>query len=292
MTFLAGVLAAFFAALIYTAAAICLKRALQFGATSAQVNVAANLGMAVMAQPLWLLARPDVPDMPLWQPLVCAVFFLLGQAFSFAALERGDVSLATPLLGTKILIVTGINVAVFQTPVTVQWWLAAAAASLSVALIAGGGKRHHRVGLTTVLSLAGAFCYSLTDVWLQHWGPGRDTAAFAPILFGASGVIALAVYGTVDRSAFRPPRAARTMLFAGAAIFGLQIILFFFALVWTRDATMANVIYSSRSVWSVVAAWAGGHLLGLRDGEAGPAAMLRRLLGSVLLLGAIVLVLW
>jgi drug/metabolite transporter (DMT)-like permease len=286
-----GAVLALVAALVYTAASLCLKAALHRGATAAQVNIAANLGMAVMVQPLWLLVEAPAAFPPLWQPLVCAGFFLCGQACTFAALAHGDVSVATPLLGTKILMVTGLNLVFFQAPVSPGWWLAAAAATVSVALIAGGRHRHGHVGRTVGYSLAAALCYSLTDVWISHWAPGPRALTFAPILFGAAGLISLAFGGAAQRGAFRPPRAARPMLLAGAGIFGLQIILFFFALVATRDATAANILYSSRSVWSVVAAWGAGHLLGLRDAEAGQSALLRRLAGALLLFGAILLIL-
>jgi drug/metabolite transporter (DMT)-like permease len=280
------------AALIYTAASLFLKGALERRATSSQVNVAVNVAMALIVQPLWLLGRPDIPNAPLWQPLLCSLIFFLGQILTFAALSRGDVSLATPLLGTKILFVTAINTLFFQTPASLRWWIAAVAASVSVALIAGGRRsRTHALGFTVACSLAAAACYSLTDVLIQHWGDRFDSAAFPPVMFGAAGVISVIFYSMRDRSAFRPPAASRPLLALGAVLFGVQIVLFFFSLVWTRDATLSNVVYSSRTVWSVVAAWTAGHFLGLRDVEAGAGVMQRRLLGSFLLFGAILLIL-
>jgi drug/metabolite transporter (DMT)-like permease len=291
VTPLPGIVLALVAGLVYTAASLFLKAALQRGASGAQVNLAANLGMAVMVQPLWFFAGPEAVFPPLWQPLLCAGVFLVGQAFTFAALAHGDVSVATPLLGTKILMVTAINLVLFQTPISPRWWIAAVAASISVALIAGGKHRSHHVARTVCFALGAAFCYSLTDVWVQHWAPGSQGVVFAPILFGAAGLLSLGVFGATGRGVFCPPAGSRTVLALGAAIFGLQIILFFFALSTTRDATAANIIYSSRSVWSVIAAWSAGHLLGLRDAEAGRSALLRRLAGALLLFAAILLIL-
>lgn len=287
-----GAVLAVFSALVYTAASLSLKSALERGSTAAQVNIAVNVAMAVLVQPLWLLDRPEIPNAPLWQPLLCSVIFFLGQIFTFTALSRGDVSLATPLLGTKIIFVTAINAVIFQTPVSLRWWIAAIAASVSVALIAGGKPRQSQsIGFTVLASLAGSLCYSLTDVLIQHWGQDFDESVFPPVMFGAAGLVSVIYYGINDRAAFRPPAAARPALFLGAAFFGVQVACFFFSLVWTRDATLANVLYTSRSVWSVAAAWAAGHLFGLRDVEAGRTVLLRRLLGSLLLFGAIILIL-
>lgn len=292
MTVLHGAALAFFAALVYTAASLFLKSALERGASSAQVNVAVNVGMALIVQPLWLLERPDIPNAPLWQPLVCAGIFFLGQICTFTALSKGDVSLATPLLGTKIIFVTALNMLLFQTAISARWWFAAIGASLAIALIAGGGgRRGQAVGFTVTVSLVGAVLYSLTDVVIQHWGQTFDRPAFPPVMFGAAGLLSIIFYSATDRAAFRTPAAARMPLALGALLFGTQIVCFFFSLIWTKDATMANVVYSSRSVWSVAAAWAAGHLFSLRDLESGRSVMMRRLLGSLLLFGAIILIL-
>jgi len=280
-------------ALIYTGASLCLKRAILRGATANQVNLGVNLALALIVQPLWLLDDPGAANAALWQPLLCGILFFAGQALTFTALSRGDVSVATPLLGTKIIMVTALNALAFSLPVSGRWWVAAIVGSISVALIAGGAPRHHRqgLGLTVACSLGAAFLYSLTDVLIQHWGGSFDQWVFLPVMFGLVGIFAIFFYGAGDRKAFRPPRASLLPLVAGGVLFGVQVSGFFFALVWTRDATAANVIYSSRSVWSVAAAWAAGRLLGLREVEAGPMVMIRRLLGAILLFGAILLIL-
>ena len=89
-------------ALVYTIAALCTKRALSGGATVWQVNFAANMAMAVLYLPFWL--GVDFPRLLAqgYKPIVAAITFFIGQLFTFAALRKGDVSVATPLLGRKI----------------------------------------------------------------------------------------------------------------------------------------------------------------------------------------------
>jgi hypothetical protein len=55
-------------------------------------------------------------------------------------------------------------------------------------------------------------------------------------------------------------------------------------------ATIINVVYSARGLWSVLAVWAVGHWFGNREREHGAAVLRTRLLGAALLLAAIVLV--
>lgn len=281
-------------AVVYTVSSLFLKGAIERGATGAQLNCAVNLAMALITQPLWFFDRPEIPNAPLWQPAVCCVFLFAGQFFTFAALSRGDVSVATPLLGTKIVLVTAINALVFGVPVSARWWVAAFIASVSIGLIAGSAPRGkaRNVAVTAFFSLSAAASYSLTDVLIQHWSGSFDSVAFLPIVFTGVGLLSAASYAFVDRGAFLPRAPARMFLLAGAVLFGIQISGVFFSLVLTRDATLVNVLYTSRSVWSVAAAWAGGWLFGLRDREAGTQVMVRRLLGAILLFAAIVLILW
>ncbi len=288
-----GMVLALLSALVYTAGSLTLKSAIERGATANQVNVFTNLIMALLVQPFWLFDRPGIPNAALWQPALCGALFFIGQIFTFAALSRGDVSLATPLLGTKIILVTLFNALIFATPVSLRWWVAAVIASLAVALIAGGLPHTHRraVGLTVLFSLSGAAFYSFTDALIQHWGNTFDSVAFVPVAFTVTALLTAVYFPIRDRRAFLPVRAALPALVGGGFLLGAQVTGFFFSIVLTRDATLANVIYSTRSIWSVVAAWLGGNLLGLHDTEAGPAVMIRRLCGAILLFAAILIIL-
>jgi hypothetical protein len=57
-----------------------------------------------------------------------------------------------------------------------------------------------------------------------------------------------------------------------------------------HDATAANVLYSSRGLWSVVAVWAIGHWFSNREQHLGAAVLRWRLAGALLMLVAVVLV--
>jgi len=57
-----------------------------------------------------------------------------------------------------------------------------------------------------------------------------------------------------------------------------------------RQATSANVLYSSRGLWSVVAVWAIGHWFANREQHLGARVLVWRVLGALLLMAAIILV--
>lgn len=288
-----GLALALGSALIYTLGSLFLKSAIERGATSSQVNACTNLLMALLVQPFWLLDQADLPNAPLWQPVLCGTLFFIGQGCTSAALTRGDVSLATPLLGTKILLVAFFSAAVFGTPIDPACGIAALVATAGIVLIAGGmpSSRRRTVGITVFFSLLAAAFYSFTDAFVQNHAPEIDGPAFIATGFGTTGILALGFFLVRDRRAFLPAPATRLVLLIGGVLFGIQVSGFFFAIILSQDATVANVLYSTRSIWSVLAAWTGGHLLGLRDSENGRRVMIRRLGGAILLFGAVLIIL-
>ncbi|MEX1119601.1 MAG: hypothetical protein WEB60_12490 [Terrimicrobiaceae bacterium] len=288
-----GLIFAGIAALGYTAASFFLKSALGKGANAAQVNLCANLGVALVVQPLWLIQSPEVPNAPLFLPAMACLTFFAGQVFTFAALSSGDVSVATPLLGTKIILVTALNALLFSIPIPARWWIAAVAASLATAIIAGGirGWKSRGVGRTILFSFSAASFFSLTDVLVQQWAGKFDPLAFLPTMFGGVGLVAMGYYLIVDRSAFLISARTAPPLVVGATLLGLQCALVFLALAWSRDATAVNVVYALRTLMSVLCAWAFGRWFGLGEATTSRKIMIQRTLGAFLLFGAILLIL-
>ena len=102
----------------------------------------------------------------------------------FLSLDKGDVSIATPVLGTKIIVVAVFQTVITDDPVSPKIWMAALLATVAVILLnSSGGGKHQRVGFTIVTSFLCGVGFALFDVLVQtyspHWGAGR----FLPILF-------------------------------------------------------------------------------------------------------------
>ena len=65
----------------------------------------ANVSVAALFSLLWLLGGPPVDRELLWQPGVIAACLFVGQLSQFIALEKGDVSVAVPVFGLKVILV-------------------------------------------------------------------------------------------------------------------------------------------------------------------------------------------
>jgi len=289
-----GLIAALAAALGYTLATFFLKASLIKGATPARLNLWANIAMAIIVQPLWLLDDPNHLNAPWLLPVVVTLTFFLGQVFTFAALSSGDVSVATPVIGTKVLLVTLLNALFFGMEISVAWWVAATLASLAIAVIAGvipkGGL--NSLLLTAGYALAAALSFSLTDTLIQHWTDKHDPMALLPSMFGGVGLFSILYYLITDRRAFLMPKQQRKPLIVGAFLLGLQCALMFLSLTWTSDATATNVVYSMRSLLTVVAASTLGGLFGLAEARQPRHIMIARLCGAALLFISIALILF
>ena len=205
----------------------------------------------------------------------------------------GDVSIATPVVGTKVLIVTILNAILFSIPIPGKWWIAAAAASLGTAVIASGTRRGERknAARTALLSMGAAFFFSLTDVLVQHWAGAMDALIFLPAMFSGVALMSTAWYAIADRSAFDLRGTFLPPLLAGVVLLGIQCGMVFLALAFSADATAVNVVYGLRSLLSVLCAWAFGVWFGFREATVGRRIMLQRAAGAGLLFGAIALIL-
>jgi drug/metabolite transporter (DMT)-like permease len=282
-------------AVIYVAGALLLKRASDLGADVWRTTRLINYTSALVAVPLWLLGG-TIPDSSLWwQPPAGAAVFFAGQIFSLLAINTGDVSVATPVLGIKILLVALLSSVLIGNPIGMRLWIAAGLSTVAIVLLnIDRGHPHSRVGRTIVLAGLGAASYACFDVLIQHWSSAWGTGRILPIV-----MVIAAVYSVplryFDRSAdFQVNhRAGHFMpwLIGGAAAFAVQGLMFITSVSLYRQATSANVLYSSRGLWSVVAVWTIGHWFSNREQHLGARVLVWRFIGAILLMAAIVMVL-
>ena len=102
-----------------------------------------------MAAPLWLLGGTIPSSARGGSRRLPAMLFFAGQVFTLLALSTGDVSVATPVLGVKILLVALLTAVLIGDPIGARLWTAAALSTTAIALlnISRGAcpqaRRHH-----------------------------------------------------------------------------------------------------------------------------------------------------
>lgn len=272
--------------------ALVIKRASEFGVGVWRTAFVANIVGALIFQPLWLLGGNLPPEL-WWQPLVVGLLFTIGQWLSFTAIDRGDVSIVAPVLGLKILLVAILVTAFAGERLRWQLWAAAVLASLGIALLnqSGGRAAHHNVGRTIVTAGLSAAVFAVFDVLVQQWSPAWGLGRFIPLVMGVSGVLSIAFVPRFRAPLSAIPRPAWPWLLIGSAALGAQSIMFVSTVAHWGHAAPANVLYSSRGLWTVLLVWAFGHWVKSREQHLGRRVLTWRLSGAFLMMSAIVLVL-
>ena len=278
-------------ALGYAFAALMLKRATEGGTGPWRVSFLTNWVQAAIFSLLWLLPT-EHPATPVHvaHAVISGTVFFVGQVFTFLALSRGDVSVATPVLGSKVIFVALFTVLLGAAAVTPAMWAAVALTAVATALL-GASARVKRDALfrSLLYGFSAAAAFAFTDVLQQRWVKAWGFSHYAATMFLTVAVLSFGLVPFFRESLRALPAAAWRWGLAGGALLAVQALGIAWSIV-NLGATTTNVLYNSRGIWSVVLVWSVGHWFGNAERTQGRAVMLRRFVGSALLLAAIALI--
>lgn len=279
--------------ILFACALLLLKRATLGGTNPWTVSLVANLWAAGLFSSLWFLESDPVLWSRLWQPGLVALLYITGQIGTFLAITHGDVSIAAPLLGVKVLLVAIFATTLGGQSLPLAIWVAALLATIGIGLVQWtGGGTHRRMWYTIFSALGASVSFSIFDVLVQKfcaaendgWSPGR----FLPIMFWF-----VAVYSTIFLAGFQKDkfadRAIRRSLLLGGMLIGMQAIGIVVTLSMFGDAPRVNVVYSLRGIWGVLLAWAAAMIWGGSEADLARKKMLVRLGGALLITVSVVI---
>ncbi|NCZ96337.1 MAG: DMT family transporter [Verrucomicrobia bacterium] len=284
----------FFCALVYAVGALLLKRAMELGKSPRDVLGRCNLAMAVCFLPLSIWARMPPASLSIWvwlSPLACSALFFLGQVGTFQALRGGDVSVATPILGTKVVITALLGAVFLPGGIGPHLWLGAFLCTSGVALV--GLQIGHRSGKAVRAvgwGLFAATVFSLTDVIVARTAREMGFCLFGPVMM--SGMAALSFFLV----SWPPNKATENLLgtkwmLAGVALIGIQAVGLYAMIALSGDPVGVNILYALRGLWSVLlVAWVG-KWLGNQEANLPRPVLFLRGLGAAFLFGAVWVVL-
>lgn len=289
----------FFSSLAFVGAMLLLKRATDFRIGVWRTAFVTNVVTALLFLVLIPMGGAPIEAAKLWQPFVVALVFVGGQCFTFLALEKGDVSVATPTMGVKTVCVAWLSVLLLGVEVPWQLWSSAVMTFAAIGLLSAKPrkKRSKRPETeshtlrTVLIALLAAGCYSLFDVLVQKWAPEWGVGVFLPVMLGMCAGLSFCFIPLFREPVSAIPRAAWPWLAGGAGLMSLQALSLVTSVAVYGDATAINVIYSARGLWSVVAVWLIGHWFQNREQHLGREMMRLRLAGAAIMTVAIVVTL-
>ena len=294
MDFPAHLLIPLACAFVYVLGALTVKRAGEFGVGVWRTSFVANWAMVVVFLPAWFLFGGTLrPAADYVQPALAGLCFLGGQVFIFLALSRGDVSVTTPVMGLKVVLVALFSSLLRVGEVPLAWWIGAGLSAAAVALLHAGESPagRGRVGPTAALAAASAASYGLGDVLMQKWVPSWGAASFFPAMFLLVGLYSFAFVPFFRAPLRALPGAAWRWVGAGAALMAVNNAGIVLTLGIWGGATAVNIVYSVRGLVSVVLVGLIGHWFASTERHLSPRVRRFRLVGAGLMVAAVALAL-
>src|SRR5579862_5543996 len=206
---MAPLLMPFAASLIYVFGALFLKDASARGAGLWRTTIFLNVIFGAAFAALWGLGGRIPEPAPWIQPATTAALFFCGQILALVALQRGDVSVATPVMGLKVVLVAFFVTWLLGERVPSVVWTAAALSSLGIVLLgrAGGGGAGGTAPAIVFGGLA-AVSFALFDVLVQKWAPSWGAGRFLPVTMGLVALYSLPLVALagdpIPKAAWRP----------------------------------------------------------------------------------------
>lgn len=228
----------------------------------------------------------------LWQPALVGFLYVAGQILILSAVHVGDVSVATPITSTKVLVVAGLSAIFTSAKPSPTIWIAAALATVGVALINFVVPKSDRaiVLKTVVLAFGGASCFAVFDVCLSSFAPNWGTGYIVPLAFWFVGLFSLFLYPLTDKLPKNIRNKNWKSFLIGCGLVAFQGGLLAFSLAtYNHDATGINVVYSLRGMWGVLFAWLFASFFGGNESTAARNVMASRFGGALLLVIAVVI---
>lgn len=275
------------AGLVYVVGALFIKQALSTRVGASTMALIANVALAIGFAPLWLASSAPLLPQPLWPVVVYGALVATGNWLVFIALKHGDVSVATPVLGSKVVVVAILVSALLGQRLAIGTWIGVALCMIALVLLQRGALHAgERRGLTLVLSLAASVSFALSDILVQHWSPRMGFAGFMfPALVAGALMSVVTLPGAIAnrdavRVAWRPTLLGATFNVGQGMLLTLSIALH-------HDATTTNVLYGLRGVWSLVLVVTLGRAFRNTERQLGLGTLGARLSGALLMLCAV-----
>ena len=227
----------------------------------------------------------------LWQPAIVGALFNLGQFTTFLAVKLGDVSVAAPVQGIKVLLVPALAVLMIDEPMTAKIWLAASIAMVGIVFVQVTDKSIDRTRVVCAIffALVAALAMTLFDLLIQRWAPAWGAGYFLPVALGFTALFSLPFLPLADRPKRLAQRDVRVPLFLGCLFMMLQAVGMTVTLATWGDATRVNIVYSLRGLWGVIVTWTLSRHLKISQQRPNNKIMLMRLIGAVLIGASVVI---
>lgn len=281
------------AALAYTFSTLFFKRALELGAGTMRTVFVTNFLAIPFFLPL-LILNHEVLDWSLWPMLLlCSFFNALAMALVFITIKVGDISIQTPVMGLKVIMIAFLSVWMGMEQLSAAIWVASFLSVLAVYILGKPDKlssNNKVLFLTIFFSLLTALAFAITDAMMAKYAGLFGEGPFLIYCMIITAVFSFGLVPFFEGKLMEMPKVSWSWVFWGGFFMSLELILYCYALAFYSNPTAINILYSSRGIWSVLLIWFVGAYFGNTENQHGQGVMVRRLAGALILFAAILLV--
>jgi drug/metabolite transporter (DMT)-like permease len=278
---------------IYAIGGMGIKAAMRNGAGPIRSIFMTNVMYALCFAPFFFFSDEFPPKLlELWKPLLTGLFLFLGQVLVVITIRIGDVTIQTPLMGIKILLVASLTALFGLQDLNSCIWGAALLSSIAIFILGASGFRNRRkIALTALFAFFACLAFAIADILIQTWAPEYNRYNFAAIMNCCLPIYGLLLIPFFREQPFDITFKAAKWLFFGTLMLGLQSVLFVIPIAFRGEATIVNILYSSRGLWSIVLVWLIGKHFDITESNLKPRIILQRFFGALLLVMSIYIIL-
>jgi len=292
---------AFAAAVVVSFAMMLTKRAYAEGAKQNHILIGTTVYQPFIYLFLFLLSGETTVSwgQSHWT-LVYSALLSIGMVIGFTSIKMGDASIISPIMGSKVVFVA-IGTYIFSIGVMSQEVIIGVVLCVVSIILLGiefkktdiekQDKYGKDILLPIMLALIAITFLGFSDLVIQEKAPAMNKLVF--LLVGSTTTAAIFLikgFATGVRINTAPKSAKKWIWLSGATNGGAGLILGL-AIAYYGHATEFNIIMGSRGVLSVIAVALFANALKLKEGQKSTATLIMRLIGSVCILIATVLVL-
>ena len=129
-----------FSSVVFVLGMMLAKQGISRGATPWTGVFFGNLWLALFWAVVAIVRGEIVPITAWGDAAIIGVLFVLGQLFTYLAFQFGDVSVATPIFGVKVLMVATLTSLMAKTNVPAAIWIAGTMASVGIIIVQWSGS--------------------------------------------------------------------------------------------------------------------------------------------------------
>ncbi|WP_048810082.1 EamA family transporter [Candidatus Methylacidiphilum infernorum] len=277
---MAAILLPLLASMIQPVGFLLIKKGTNKPLEAFQAALITNIFFALLSLPFLFFT----PKSNWGLPLVAAVLSALGQVLLFLSVINCEVSVITPIMGSKVLFIALMDWIFLGHQFEPKLAVAILFSLLGFFLLVKPSPKEAVVKSSKkskelVFAVGCSLLFAGSDLVIQQ-ASHEPLSTFLLAMYLFCGIVSLPFLTFVPLLGKESPFFSFS-LFSGSFIQGLQGLGVALGILFSANATQTNILYNLRGIWSVFIVWALGFLIKTEEGSRQTAVFFKRLVAAL-----------